>query len=210
MHTLFHGDCLSEMNKVSDQSVDLILCDLPYGTTGCSWDSVINLSELWKHYKRIIKPNRPIVLTASQPFTTTLISSNIEWFRYEWIWVKNRPTNFAHAKNKPMKRHENILVFSEGTTVHTTQSKNRMPYYPQGLIDIPPKQFIKKKSEITDAFFQERKSHGIFTRDKTGYPNSVLEFDTDQFGLHPTAKPVALMEYLINTYTLPDETVIDN
>lgn len=211
MYQLFEGDCLVHMANIPDHSVDLILCDLPYGTTACAWDSIIDLPSLWSAYKRIIKPNGPIVLTAAQPFTTVLAASNIEWLRYEWIWMKNRPTNFAHAKNKPMKKHENVLVFSEGTTVHATQSKNRMPYYPQGLVDAPSKKVVKKReTELTDAFFQGRKSHGEFVREKTGYPHSILEFATDQLGLHPTAKPVALMEYLINTYTLPGETVMDN
>lgn len=210
IYTLYHGDCLKEFSKIPDQSVDLILCDLPYGTTACAWDSIIPLDRLWSEYKRVIKPNHAIVLTAAQPFTTILAASNIEWLRYEWIWIKNRPTNFAHAKNKPMKKHENVLVFSEGTTVHASQSKTRMPYYPQGLIEIAPKKFTKKASELTDAFFQGRKGHGEFTREYTNYPHSILEFSTDQLGLHPTAKPIALMEYLIKTYTQPGETVLDN
>lgn len=208
---LMQGDCLERMKEIEDNSVDMILCDLPYGTTACKWDSVINLGSLWSEYRRIIKRNHAIVLTASQPFTTTLAASNLQWFRYEWIWVKNRPTNFAHAKNKPMKKHENVLVFSEGTTVHASQSKNRMPYYPQGLSDIIEKKTVEKKtSELTDAFFQGRKSHGKFVREKTGYPNSILEFSTDQLGLHPTAKPIALMEYLIHTYTNEGDVVLDN
>jgi site-specific DNA-methyltransferase (adenine-specific) len=130
---LKHGDCLELLNDIDDKSIDLILCDLPYGTTECEWDSIIPLPELWKHYKRIIKPYHAIVLTASQPFTTVLAASNLNWLKYEWIWTKNRPTNHAHAKNKPMKKHENVLVFSEGTTVHATQSEKRMPYFPQNV-----------------------------------------------------------------------------
>jgi site-specific DNA-methyltransferase (adenine-specific) len=199
------------MQTVPDQSVDLILCDLPYGTTACPWDSIIDLPSLWAQYKRIIKPNKAIVLTAAQPFTTVLAASNLEWLKYEWIWVKNRPTNFAHAKNKPMKKHENVLVFSGGTTVHEGQSSSRMPYYPQGLKETGDKGVHKKRaSEKTDAFFADRKSHREFIREKTGYPHSILNFSTDQLGLHPTAKPVALMQYLIETYTLPGETVMDN
>lgn len=208
--TLLHGDCIEEMQCIEKNSVDLILCDLPYGTTACPWDSIIPLDALWECYKKIIKPYHPIVLTASQPFTTVLAASNMEWFRYEWIWVKNRPTNFAHAKNKPMKKHENVLVFSEGTTVHATQSAKRMPYYPQGLVDIDPVEVEKKDSELTDAFFQKRKSHGKFQRTATGYPHTILEFSTDQLGLHPTAKPVALMEYLIRSYSVEGAVVLDN
>lgn len=208
---LMQGDCLERTKEIPDGSVDMILCDLPYGTTACAWDSVIELGAMWAEYRRIIKHNQPIVLTASQPFTTALVASNLPWFRYEWVWVKNRPTNFAHAKNKPMKKHENVLVFSEGTTAHASQSKNRMPYYPQGLSEIVDKKVVEKKSsELTDAFFQGRKSHGKFVREKTGYPNTILEFSTDQLGLHPTAKPIALMEYLIHTYTLEGDVVLDN
>jgi site-specific DNA-methyltransferase (adenine-specific) len=210
MYELYLGDCLEQFQNVANNSIDLILCDLPYGTTACPWDSIIDLGDLWKQYKRVIKKNCPIVLTASQPFTTVLAMSNLEWFKYEWIWIKNRPTNFAHAKNKPMKKHENILVFSEGTTVHAVQSKNRMPYYPQGLVSIDEKKVTKNASELTDAFFQGRKSHGEFTRNQTGYPNSILEFSTDQLGLHPTAKPIALMEYLVCTYSQAGDTVLDN
>lgn len=210
-YVLYHGDCLEQFKNVADHSVDLILCDLPYGTTACAWDSIIPLDKLWDEYKRVIKPYHAIVLTAAQPFTTQLAASNLPWLRYEWIWQKNRPTNFAHAKNKPMKKHENVLVFSEGTTVHASQSKTRMPYYPQGLVAVDkPKKIVKKATEMTDAFFQARAGHGEFTREFTNYPHSILEFPTDQLGLHPTAKPVALMEYLIETYTLPGEVVLDN
>ena len=207
---LHYGDCLEKMRLIPDRSVDLICADLPYGTTCCPWDSIIPLDALWAEYRRIIKPNRPIVLTAAQPFSTMLAASNMAWLRYSWVWVKNRPTNFVHAKNRPMGRHEDVLVFSEGTTGHASQSPNRMPYYPQGLRQIAPKQITKRASELTDAFFPARPSHGEFTRDTTGYPNSVLEFPTDQLGLHPTAKPVALMEYLVRTYTNEGDTVLDN
>lgn len=199
------------MMNIPDNSIDMILCDLPYGTTSCAWDSVIPLDKLWEQYKRVLKLNRAIVLTASQPFTTILASSNLSWLKYEWIWVKNRPTNFAHAKNKPMKKHENVLVFSGGTTVHESQSDNRMPYFPQGITTLPiSKAVIKKMSEKTDAFFSDRPGHKEFVRETTGYPHSILEFPTDQLGLHPTAKPVALCEYLIKTYTLEGEVVLDN
>jgi site-specific DNA-methyltransferase (adenine-specific) len=198
------------MAKLADHSVDLLLVDLPYGTTACPWDSVIPLDRLWKEYYRIMKPNKAMVFTASQPFTTSLIASNIKDFKYEWIWVKNRPTNFAHAKNKPMKKHENVLVFSTGTTVHASQSASRMPYNPQGLIDIEEKTVVKKASEKTDVMFSERPGHGEFKRNKTGYPHSILEFSTDQLGIHPTAKPVALFEYLIRTYSEEGDLVLDN
>lgn len=207
---LSQGDCLELMKAVPDGSVDMILCDLPYGTTACAWDAVIPFDALWSEYRRIIEKNGAIVLTASQPFTTALIASNYAWFRYEWIWTKNRPTNFAHAKNKPMKKHENVVVFSQGTTVHAKQSVNRMPYFPQGLRPGAGKAVTKRASEKTDAFFSDRPGHREFVRENTGYPHTLLDFPTDQLGLHPTAKPVALMEYLVRTYTLPGDVVMDN
>lgn len=207
---LMLGDCLERMKEIPDGGVDMVLCDLPYGTTACSWNSVIPMELLWSEYKRIIIGSGAIVLFGSQPFTTTLISSNIKDFKYCWVWEKNRPTNFAHAKNKPMKKHEDICVFSSGTTVHASQSKTRMPYYPQGLTEIVGKKVTKKASEKTDTFFSDRPGHREFTRNFTNYPHSMLEFSTDQLGLHPTAKPVALCEYLINTYSLEGQTVLDN
>lgn len=208
--TLFHGDCIERMKEIADQSVDLILCDLPYGTTACAWDSIIPLDEMWKAYRRIITPTGAIVLTAAQPFTSVLAVSNLDWFKYTWVWEKNRPTNFAHAKNKPMKKHEDILVFSPGTTVHKTQSATRMTYNPQGVQQITPKKVTKKASEKTDAFFADRPGHREFERKETGYPHTILKFSTDQLGLHPTAKPIDLMRYLVRTYSNPGEVVLDN
>ena len=203
------GDCLELMQDIPDASIDAIITDPPYGTTACKWDSVIDFDLMWKQLNRIIKPNGAIVLFGSEPFSSALRMSNIKNYKYDWVWKKNRPTNFAHAKNKPMKKHENILVFSDGTTVHKSQSKNRMPYFPQGLVDITHKRIIKKLSEKTDVFFSDRKSHREFTRKQTNYPNTILEFSTDNLGLHPTAKPISLMEYLIKTYTNENETVLD-
>jgi site-specific DNA-methyltransferase (adenine-specific) len=208
--TLLYGDCLERMKEVEDRSVELILCDLPYGTTSCAWDSVIDIDAMWAQYKRIVTATGAIVLTAAQPFTSVLAASNLPWFKYEWIWVKNRPTNFAHAKNKPMKKHENILVFSPGTTVHKTQSKMRMTYNPQGVFDIASKKVTKRASEKTDAFFADRPGHGEFERKQSGFPHSLLEYSTDQLGLHPTAKPIELFRYLVRTYSNEGERVMDN
>lgn len=207
---VFHGDCLARMREVESQSVHLILCDLPYGTTACAWDSVIDIEAMWEQYRRIVTPTGAIVLTAAQPFTSVLAVSNLEWFKYTWVWEKNRPTNFAHAKNKPMKKHEDILVFSPGTTVHASQSATRMTYNPQGLVDIKPKKVTKRASEKTDAFFADRPGHREFERKQTGYPHSILTFATDQLGLHPTAKPIDLFRYLVRTYSNPGEVVMDN
>ena len=209
MIKLIKGDCLEVMKGMPDGSVDAIITDPPYGTTACKWDSVIDFELMWGQLNRIIKPNGAIVLFGSEPFSSALRMSNIKNYKYDWVWKKNRPTNFAHAKNKPMKKHENILVFSDGTTVHKSQSKSRMPYFPQGLVDVPHKKVTKKPNEKTDVFFQDRKSHREFTRKQSNYPNTILEFSTENIGLHPTAKPVALMEYLIKTYTNEGETVLD-
>lgn len=211
--TLYHGDCLDEMSRIADKSIDMILCDLPYGTTSCKWDSVIDFKKLWIHYKRIIKPNRAIVLFGSQPFTTSLISSNLDWFKYSWIWKKNRATGHVHAKNRPMKIHEDICVFSEGNTLHEGQSSKRMPYYPQGLIAL--KEGTKRRTNVDagdNAVMGKRKSHKQTNWTHTGYPNSILEFDiemnSDRF--HETQKPLLLSEYLIKTYSKEGETILDN
>lgn len=203
------GDCIDKMATLDAGSIDLVLTDPPYGTTACAWDAVIPFEPMWCEVKRVLKPRGTAVFTASQPFTSALVMSNVEWFKYEWVWAKNRPTNFAHAKNKPMKKHENVLVFSSGTTVHASQSDLRMTYNPQGLVEIAPTVKKKTAGEKTEAFFADRPGHREFVRDKTGYPHSILEYSTDMLDLHPTAKPVALMEYLIRTYTNEGETVLD-
>jgi site-specific DNA-methyltransferase (adenine-specific) len=210
--TLYHGDCLVEMAKVPDGSVDLILADLPYGTTACSWDSVIPLEPLWAHYKRIIKPRGAIVLTASQPFTTTLIASNMAWFKYCWVWEKTMPTDHINAKNKPLKMHEDVCVFSSGTTAN--KSPNRMPYYPQGLEYAP---YVHKRNctfegKRLDSIVGSRPSR---TTERVvefkNYPKSVIEFgNSNHARYHPTEKPIGLIEYLIRTYTNEGETVMDN
>ena len=207
--TLMQGDCLERMKEIPDGSVDMVLADPPYGTTACKWDTVIPLDAMWEHLKRLIKPNGAIVMTASQPFTSALVMSNPDWFKYCWVWHKNRPTGHAHAKNKPMKKHEDVAVFSSGTTVHASQSKMRMPYFPQGVYDIAPVEVDHKGKCTSDAHFSPRPSHGKFTRSKTGYPSSIIKFSTEMKKTHPTAKPVALMEYLIKTYTNEGDTVLD-
>jgi len=208
MIKLLQGDCLERMKEIESGSVDMILADPPYGTTKCSWDSIIDLPLMWEQLKRIIKPNGAIVMTASQPFTTKLISSNYDMFKYEWIWEKSRPSGFAQCKNKPLSSHENVLVFSEGVTVHKGQSSKRMNYYPQGLIEINKKTSGARPSKNAGGM-AERPSHKkTIIQTHTNYPRTVLKFKGER-GLHPTQKPVALMEYLIKTYTNEGETVLD-
>ena len=210
---LILGDCLEEMKKIPDQSIDMILCDLPYSTTNCKWDEPISLTDLWAQYNRILKKYHAVVLFGSQPFTTRLIYSNLSWFKYSWIWKKNRATGHVHAKNKPMKLHEDIVVFSEGNTLHQGQSKKRMPYYPQGLIAMPTNTKRRTRNDSGDnAVMGKRKSHKSTQWTHTNYPNSMLEFDIEmnKKRYHETQKPVALCEYLIKTYTNENELVLDN
>lgn len=191
---LYNGDCLEVMKELPDNSVDMILCDLPYGTTACKWDSIIPLNLLWEQYKRLIKDNGVIVLTASQPFTSKLIMSNLEMFRYCWVWEKEQGVNFLQAKKQPLKVHEDICVFS----------KKQPIYYPQMTEGKP---YISGKGDSGEVTGKVKKKQ---TKNKgTRYPRSVIRFKRET-GLHPTQKPVALFEYLIKTYTEVGDTVLDN
>ena len=201
---LYNGDCLEVMKQIPDKSVDMILTDLPYGITHCKWDSQIDVTKLWGEYCRIIKPSRAIVLFAQQPFTSKLVMSNPEWFKYCWIWVKNRCPNFMMAKYAPLKTTEDIVVFSDGGI--NTNTKNKMRYFPQGLksINKQVKSNVKKSGiNVYNCLNKE------YTQTTTGYPKNIIEFPTEN-GLHPTQKPVVLCEYLIKTYTNEGEIVVDN
>ncbi len=197
-YTLLLGDCLEKMKDIPDGSIDMILCDLPYGTTACKWDAVIPFDRLWTEYKRATKKGAAIVLTASQPFTSALVMSNPKWFRHEWIWHKNRGTNPFAAKYAPMKRHESVLVF--GTS--------KVAYYPQTRKGKPYRGFSSETATIGEVYGDGKSVHkdnpeGLLL------PITVQEVACE-FGLHPTQKPVVLMEYLIKTYTNEGQTVLDN
>lgn len=198
--TLWKGDCLTEMARIADGSVDMILCDLPYGTTACKWDTIIPFEPLWTHYKRIIKPRGAIVLTASQPFTSALVMSQPKWFRYEWIWKKDQGRNFQLAKKQPLKITESACVFSYESA----------RYFPQGLT-LLEKPIIKsnKRKEGNINHIAGHKKRDFYEQWQTGYPENLLEFNSER-GLHPTQKPVALFEYLIRTYTNEGELILDN
>ncbi len=198
INEIHQGDCLELMNGIPDKSVDMILCDLPYGITTCSWDKVIPLDRLWSQYKRIIKDNGAIVLTASQPFTSKLINSNLLMFGYEWIWQKQKPTNFYQVKWQPLKEHENILVFY----------KNKPNYYPIGTTEVNIKNGRKNKSSN----LYSKYDGGDYVQKVGNYPRSIIFCPTegDKDRLHPTQKPVALFEYLIKTYTNEGDLVLDN
>ena len=192
---LYHGDCLDKMKNIPDKSIDMILCDLPYGTTQNKWDSIIPLEPLWEQYKRIIKDNGAILLFGSQPFTTILNYSNISNYRYEWVWIKNNSTGFQLANKRPLKKHELISVFY----------KKQPTYNPQGLIEYNK---INKRGSMGENW-SEMNSNNYIQR-WTNYPTQILEYKYDKQKLHPTQKPVALLEYLIKTYTDEEEIVLDN
>lgn len=207
---LLQGDCLELMCTIANESVDMILCDLPYGTTAAKWDSIIPLEKLWLEYNRIIKRNGAVVLTSLQPFTTKLISSNIPDFKYSYVWVKTKALGFQNAKLRPMTRHEDILVFSKGAAAN--RASDLMPYFPQGLM--PYGRTVKgSKHSAGDAAGHRmaRPNHKVERiQEFTGYPDTILEIPSEGATVHPTQKPVALMEYLIRTYTNEGETVLDN
>ena len=196
INKIHQGDCLELMNGIPDKSIDMILCDLPYGTTQNKWDSIIDLDKLWMQYKRIIKDDGAIVLTSQTPFDKVLGSSNLSMLKYEWIWNKLSPTGHLNAKKMPMKKTENVLVFY----------KNLPTYNPQGLIYNP--RIKKRSSKSTGSSSYGKHSDENFS-EYSGYPTNLLEFMREN-GLHPTQKPVPLFEYLIKTYTNEGEIVLDN
>ncbi len=209
LNKIICGDCLEVMKELPDKSIDMVLCDLPYGTTMCKWDAVIPFEPLWGQYKRIIKDNGAIVLTATQPFTTKLINSNFDWFKYCLVWEKTKAGNFIQAKNMPLKLHEDICVFSNGVVIHKGQSKKRMTYNPQNVKQVDK---IWQRPQTYDSEHQfKRPSHKTKRKiTQEGYPGSVLKFNSVHNPPHPTQKPVALFEYLVKTYTNPGEVVLDN
>lgn len=195
------GDCLERMKEIPSGSVEMILADPPYGTTACKWDSIIPLEPMWKQLKRVIKPNGAIVMTASQPFTSVLVSSNLKMFKYEWIWEKDGGSNFATVKYQPMKEHESVVVFGSGKTTYNQIKQERIGSR-------------KGKETVTIDSGRSGSVYGIQDGGKRlkvselRCPRSIQRFNRER-GLHPTQKPVALMEYLIKTYTNEDETVLD-
>ena len=201
---LYNGDCLEIMKNISDKSVDMILCDLPYGTTACKWDTIIPFDKLWKQYNRIIKDDAAIVLFGSEPFSTELRHSNLEMYKYDLIWDKKKSSSALNCNYQPLKTHEIISVFGK---MATTYSKNgNMKYNPQGII--PREKVNKRNSNKADIFHS---NPNIPTIQKyTNYPKSILSFSRENKCVHPTQKPVDLLEYLIKTYTNEGEIVLDN
>jgi len=269
---LIHGDCLEKMKDIPDRSIDTILCDLPYGTTACKWDTVIPFEQLWEQYRRIIKDKGVIALFGSEPFSSLLRTSNLAWYKYDWVWEKNNAGNFQLVNYQPLKIHETISVFYNETPnmEFANIMIENMNRFNLKQIDISKLELSRtggitgwvtnklngsqlpteqQWSKICDLFGVENKYDEIlstikkvtynlelndtelvlsnkgkagtlghlsseskretYIQDKTGYPKSILRYDREN-GLHPTQKPVALLEYLIKTYTLEDETVLDN
>jgi len=205
---LLQGDCLELMAKLPDQCAHAIITDPPYGTTACKWDSVIPFAPMWEQLKRLIKPRGAIVLFGSQPFTSALIMSNPKMFKYCWVWEKSKAVGFVNAKLKPMPKHEDVIVFSEGATANGAAN---MPYNPQGLVTFG--KIVKgRKGSAKDSdgngYGRPSMKAELF-QEFTNYPTSVIQFNSEGKPIHPTQKPVALMEYLIRTYTNEGETVLD-
>jgi site-specific DNA-methyltransferase (adenine-specific) len=197
---LIHADCLDAMSLIPDGTVDLIAADLPYGTTACKWDVVIPFGPLWAHYRRILKPRGAIVLTACQPFTSMLVMSNQEWFRYRWVWDKvNRPTGFLDAKTRPLRIAEDVLVFGPKPTT----------YNPQMTIGEP---YVAAHGKHGTVYGDQRRTVTVCKGER--YPRDIIRIKADRRGtegrIHPTQKPVALFEYLIRTYSNPGDLVLDN
>lgn len=201
MIQLIKGDCLVEMQNIPDKSIDAIICDLPYGTTACKWDTIIPFEPLWAQYKRIIKDNGAIVLFGSQPFTSALVMSNPKWFKYELIWEKPNPSNPLLAKKRTMSFHEDISLFYKNQPVYNPQKVERFE---------KDKRKAVNKHYSTPAILGGNVSiEAIDATSETKHPSSVLKFNRQQ-GLHPTQKPVPLLEYLVKTYTNEGDTVLDN
>ena len=183
-------DCIEGMKLLADRSIDMILCDLPYGVTKNEWDTIIPFDKLWEQYERIIKDDGAIVLTANASFTNKLINSNPKLYRYKWIWIKNNVTNFVNAQYRPMSNFEEVLIFSKGTAASNSQL--RMKYFPQGLLER-----MKRYRDTSNQKYEN-------------YPKDTLHYNREPYGFHPTQKPVALFEYLVRTYTREGELVLDN
>lgn len=191
------GDCLDKMTVIEDKSIDMILCDLPYEVTARNaWDIIIPFDKLWQHYKRVAKDNAAIVLTATQPFASKLVLSNLEWFKYEWVWRKQQGTGFLNAKKQPLRNHEQILIFYKSQPTYNPQFTEGKPYTcKQGRESL-------NYGKITPNHITENNG--------TRYPLTVMDCKYDKNKLHPTQKPLALFEYLIKTYTNEGDTILDN
>ena len=200
MGQIIHGDCLEVMKSIPSDSIDMILCDLPYGTTQCKWDTIIPFDKLWQEYERIIKPNGAIVLTGAEPFSSLLRLSNLKLYKYDWIWDKIKGMGFLNSKKQPMRNHENVSVFY----------KKQCVYNPQKTTGHVNKKSVRRSHLQTEIYGDMKKDNVYESTER--FPRSIQEFslDTQNSSLHPTQKPVALFEYLIKTYTNKGDIVLDN
>jgi site-specific DNA-methyltransferase (adenine-specific) len=202
-YSLHKGDCLEVLPKLPDNSVDLILTDPPYGTTVIGWDAIVPFDRLWPELERVLKPFGTVVMTAVQPFMSKMILSNLDMFKYTLVWRKSRAANFPQAPYRFLTEHEDIVVFSWGGT--SKNAKNPMTYNPQGLVDID----VERPVRPIRSKHAPGKGRPAYKQTKTNYPKSILEFASENATFHPTQKPVALLEYLIRTFTNENETVLD-
>lgn len=210
---IYNMDCLEGMRSIPDGSIDAIICDLPYGTTACTWDSIIPLEPLWEQYKRVIKPNGAIVLFSAQPFTTRLISSNMDMFKYCWVWKKDNATNFLSAKHQPLKVTEDICIFGKAPITDNVNGIY-LAYNPQMRTGFKAYSCVSGAQKENGAVVRHgcKASRGGYETNNDGsrYPINILEFQRDKDKLHPTQKPIDLIRYLIRTYTTEGETILDN
>ena len=211
LDNIYNMDCLEGMKQIPDGTIDAVICDLPYGTTANKWDSVIPMDKLWEQYRRVLKHQGSVLLFGSEPFSTMLRMSNLDWYKYDWIWQKNRPTGFQHAKNMPLKDFEVISVFSAAGMGHAAHLKeNRMTYNPQGIVKIN-RTITASKNKFGTCVADTGKYNGnVYTQEYENFPTMTLKFDTDPDAWHPTQKPVDLLRYLVLTYTNEGDTVLDN
>lgn len=209
-NTLVNAECIAAMKEIPDGSIDLVLCDLPYGTTTCKWDNVVPFNDLWEQYSRVTKFGAAVVLFGTEPFSSYLRLSNIKDYKYDFYWQKSRPGGFVNARLKPLKDIETISVFSNASTANG--AKTNMMYNPQGLQDCNISWERPENYEGSKGVSPSRKSHALSrTITKQGYPRQVLQFaNPNKNVLHPTQKPVDLIEYLVRTYSTEGMTVLDN
>lgn len=203
LNTVYNEDCLEGMKRIPDKSVDMILCDLPYGTTACKWDTIIPFESLWEQYERVIKDSGAIVLFGSEPFSSRLRMSNLKIYKYDWYWNKSKPIGFANAKKMPLKDIETVSVFY----------KKPPSYFPQNIVRVD--KLKNNSTKVIKGKHMSAQNGGAFKTDKyiqefTNYPRQVLKIPIEGKNIHPTQKPVPLFEYLIKTYTNEGETVLDN
>lgn len=197
---LYNDDCFNIFPQLEDKSIDLVLCDMPYGTTACKWDTAIDLERMWKEIKRIAKDNAAIVLTAAQPFTSVLVCSNLKMFKYDWVWKKQKGTGHLNAKKMPLRDKEDVLVFYKSQSIYNPQFTSGTPY--------------KNKAGNPELSTSQSDCYGKYTNKRednkgTRYPKQVLQINAEERTTHPTQKPVALMEYLIKTYSNEGAVVLD-